>query len=405
MTERGTDTAHAPGSADGDAGAAVPLPEFTRGRTRAQQRRARRRQKRQRKMLVIAVLAVVLGVAAFFVGRSATEDGKGNDDQRAAAATAAPPVLLAQKDATGRGVTLVVLAPAPASGGTVILIPPGTMADVPSLGPEPVAVSLQQGDATLTTTVENLLGVELAATVVLDDGALANLLNPVGLLTVEVPQRVEEVDPSGRVQVVFEAGDVAVAPADAGRFLSVKGRASDLVRLARHQRFMEAWIDAVRARPDAAPVEPPGLAKAFDALVAGTVHTQVLPVEAFGTAGASGELYRVREGELAALVTSVFPGAAAAGPRPRVQILNGTGAVGLSDAVRSKLGAGFDVRLTGNAGTFDHDSTEVVYYDRSKETMARRVRDALGLGTLVFSRNPLDVVDVTIIVGKDFKTA
>ena len=402
MTERGTDTAHAPGFADGDG---VPLPESTRGRTRAQQRRQRKRQQRQRKLIVAAAVFVVLGAVAAFLSRSATDDDNGGDDQRSGTATAAPPVLLAQKDASGRGVTLMVLAPAPSGGGTVVLIPPGTMAEIPSVGLEPLAVSLQQGDAILQATIENLLGAEMAATIVLDDGALANLLAPVGPLSVEVPQRVEEVDPGGRVQVVFDAGLVQVAPADAGRFLSVKGRATDLVRLARHQRFVEAWMAAVRNQPGLAPVEPPGLAQAFDALVSGTVRTQVLPVESFGTSGAGGELYKVREGELAELVESVFPAAAAAGPRPRVQILNGTGAVGLADAVRSKLGAGFDVRLTGNAGRFDHDSTEVVYYDRNKEAMARRVRDALGLGTLVFSRNPLDVVDVTIIVGKDFKTA
>lgn len=405
MTERGTDTAHAPGSADGDSGEGVPVPAFTRGGTRAQQRRQRKRKQRQQRLFLVAGGMVILGVVAFFVGRSATDDEGGTDDRPPAAATAVPPVLLAQKDASGRAVTLMVLAPSPTAGGSVVLIPPGTMAEIPALGLEPLSVSLQQGDAALQTTIENLFGVELAATVVLDDAALATLLTPVGPLSVEVPQRVEEVDPGGRVRVVYQAGTVPVSPADAGRFLSVKGRATDLVRLARHQRFVEAWVDAVRDRPATAPVEPPGLAKAFDALVAGSVRTQVLPVESFGTAGAEGELYRVRDGELADLLASVFPGAAAAGPRPRVQILNGTGAVGLADAVRTKLGAGFDVRLTGNAGSFDHASTEVVYYDKSKEAMARRVHDALGLGTLVFSRNPLDVVDVTIIVGKDFDTA
>ena len=67
-----------------------------------------------------------------------------------------------------------------------------------------------------------------------------------------------------------------------------------------------------------------------------------------------------------------------------------------------KLGAGFDVRLTGNAARFDHAETQVVFYDRKQQAVAERVRDALGMGKLVLSRNPLDVVDVTIIVGKDF---
>ena len=405
MTESSIDTAGAAGGVDPLREEVFRLPDATRSRTRAQHRRKRRRQKRKRNVGVVALVVVLLGTVAVLIGRGAT--GGGGDDGKSPSqvVSAVPPVLLAQRDASGRASTLLVLAPAPAGGGTVVLIPPGTMAEVPSIGLEPISLSLEQGGPALQATVENLLGTELATTSVLDDNALAGLLTPVGPLTVDVPQRVEEVDGTGRVQVVFEAGEVQVAPADAGRFLSVKGRATDLVRLARHQRFLEAWVEAVRARPDAAPVEPPELAKAFDALIAGDVRTQVLPVESFGTAGAEGELYKVRENELVELVASVFPGAAAAGPRPRVQILNGTGAVGLADSVRNKLGASFDVRLTGNAGSFDHASTEVVYYDRSKEGMARRVRDALGVGTLVFSRNPLDVVDVTIIVGRDFKSA
>lgn len=198
-----------------------------------------------------------------------------------------------------------------------------------------------------------------------------------------------------------------IQPNQAGAFLAAKGRDTDLARLARHQKFLEAWFAAVRSRPDAAPTEPAALARAFDALTTGDIRTRVLPVEAFGTAGAEGELYRVRQAELDQLVASAFPSGstAANGPRPRIQILNGTGAIGLAEAVQRKLGPGFIVSVTGNAASFGHDDTEIVYYERDKESMARRVREALGVGTLVFSRNPIDVVDVTIVVGKDFGTS
>ena len=416
MTESSTDTADPadpvdpggpPGAVDPLAFEPIPLPESSRGGSRAQHRRLRRRKRRIRNLGVVAAAAVLVGALTLVVAtRDGGGAGSGDEASGGPRPVAAAPVLIAQRDAAGKATSLLVLGPAAAGGGTVVLIPPGTMTEVVSLGLEPVSKSLDLGGASrLQATVENLLGVGMGGTAVLDDNVLAALLAPVGPLTVDVPQRVEEVDATGRVHVLYEAGPVTVQPGDAGRFLGAKGQATDLARLARHQRFLEAWLAAVRDRPDTAPTEPPALAKAFDALVAGEVRTRILPVEAFGTSAADGELYKVRAAELAQLVSAAFPTVAAAGPRPRVQILNGTGAVGLADGVRDKLGAGFDVRLTGNAATFDRAATEVVYYDRKKEAMAKRARDALGVGTLVFSRNPLDVVDVTIIVGKDFGTA
>jgi len=415
MTESSTDWADTTGPVDrrGSAAASsdyepIPLPEVARGGGRAAHRRQRRRRRRIRNAGIVGAVLLVGGALFLLLGSGGGDGGgkKGDATTRPAVAVA-PPVLLAQRDESGNASSLLVFSPAAGGGGTVVLIPPGTLTELGALGLEPVSKSLGLGGPQrLEAAVENLLGVAMGDVRVVDDASLAGLLAPVGPLTVDVPQRVEQIDPTGRVQVLYEAGPVIVQPADAGRFLSARGRSNDLSRLARHQKFFEAWIAAVHHRPDAAPTQPPALAKAFDALASGSVRTRVLPVEAFGTV-ASDELYKVRADELPAMVAAAFPSSstAASGPRPRVQILNGTGAVGLADAVRNKLGAGFDIRLAGNAAAFDHAGTEVVYYDRSKEAMAKRVRDALGVGVLVFSRNPLDVVDVTIIVGKDFGTA
>ncbi|MFP5377170.1 MAG: LCP family protein [Acidimicrobiia bacterium] len=383
----------------------IPLPETRRG-TRAERRRQRRRRRRIRNVGIATAVVLVVGVVAAVLrpGPDGGEAGDGPGDGVTAPAPA-PAVLVAHQDPGGRAASLTVLVPASAGGGTLLLIPPGTMTEVVSLGLEPVSRSLELGGPSrLEATVENLLGAVVGETVLVDDAALAALVQPVGPLTVTVPERVEQVEPSGRVQVLYEAGPVTVAPADVAAFLSARGRGNDLSRLARHQAFFDAWLAAVRARPDAAPTNPPALARAFDALAAGDVRTRVLPVEAFGTGATEGELYRVRADELARMVQEAFPAAALpdGGDRPRVQILNGTGAVGLADAVRARLGAGFDVRLTGNAASFDHESTEIVFYDRGEQEAAQRVRRALGVGDLVFSRNALDVVDVTIIVGKDF---
>lgn len=405
MRSSGTDTVgHVPDPFSPDP---VPLPQTRRG-GRAEQRRQRRRRRRIRNVAIATAVVLVVGVLAAVFG-AGTDDGGGADGGNGgpSAVAAVPAVLLVQQDASGRAASLTVLVPAQGDGGTLLMIPPGTMTEVVSLGLEPVSRSLELGGpGRLESTVENLLGAVVGETVVVDDTALTALLQPVGPLTVTVPERVEEVEPSGRVRVLYEAGSVTVAPGDVPAFLVAKGRSNELSRLARHQAFFEAWLAAVRDRPDAAPTSPLALARAFDALTTGEVRSRVLPVEAFGTGAVEGELYRVRDDELSRMVQEAFPASALPGgaDRPRIQILNGTGAVGLADAVRTRLGAGFDVRLTGNASSFDKARTEIVFYDREEQQAAERVRQALGVGDLVFSRNALDVVDVTIIVGEDFRT-
>jgi hypothetical protein len=409
----------------------IPLPEARSDeRTRRRKELRRRRRKRiGRGALVLAVVAVVTGLIALLaapVGRL-VERGTGNRNagnrnpesreagsRDGAVQSAAPqpvptvaPVLLAYQDAAGRASALTILVPsASGKGGTLVLVPPGTMAEVVSLGLEPVRQSLELGGPTrLQATVENLLGAPLGGVVVVDDAGLANLLAPTGPFPVTVPERVERVSPNGRVEVLYEAGATTLAPAGAGRFLSAKGRENDLSRLTRHQAFWEAWLARLGARPAAVPSRSTELNAAIAALAAGSVDTRLLPVEAFGTAGDGGELYKVRGDELSRLVAGVFPSSAGQGlaGRPRVQVLNGTGALEVADAVRAKLGAGYDVRLTGNAANFEYERTEIVFYDRDQEAVADRLRQALGVGALVLSRRPLDVVDVTVIVGKDFR--
>ncbi|MDP9388832.1 MAG: LCP family protein, partial [Actinomycetota bacterium] len=264
MTGSRTETTESPDAVSIDP---VLLPETGRG-GRARQRRRRRRQRRLKLLAVTVVVAVLAGAVAFLVGSGDETTGgqRAEAPGRATPPAAAPPVLLALQEPSGRASSLTVLAPAAGGGGSVVLIPPGTMTEVVSLGLEPVGRSLELGGpARLQATVENLLGVGLASVVALDAGGLAALLEPLGPVTVQVPERVEQVGPTGRVEVLWEAGPATIAPGDADRFLEAKGRGTDLARLARHQAFLDAWLDAVRARPDAAPTQPPALAQAFDA--------------------------------------------------------------------------------------------------------------------------------------------
>jgi hypothetical protein len=204
--------------------------------------------------------------------------------------------------------------------------------------------------------------------------------------------------------VLYEPGRNRVEPAEVSRLLNAAGRGTELTRLARHQAFWDAWLARIRHEPTVAP--DGALGKAVRALASGGWQVRVLPVESAGTLGGGQDLYQVDRAELATMVKTVFPGAqAAAAARPRVQILNGTGELELAQRVSQKLiPAGIEVALTGNANPLGQRQTQVIYYDANKRSMAEKVRAALGVGVLVRNRNETDVVDVTVIVGKDFPT-
>lgn len=388
----------------------IPLPETTR-RGEARRRRVERRRRRRLQILrwsgaaIAAVLVIALVVAVWpSGGHHAGSSSKTNAAEAGAKASA--PVLIAQQDAKGNAASLVLLVPAARDkGGTIVLIPPGAMAEVASLGLQPVGQALGLGgQQRLDATVENLLGATIGTTVVLDDTRLAELVQPAGALSVRIEKRVEQVGATGQVDILYEPGLQQVQPADVPALLSVKGDGSDLDRLVRHQRFFEAWLARLKTLPSAVPAQPPALHAAVLALLNGPITTNVLPVRSLGTTE-DGELYQVDQTGLRAMVGTVFPGPRpGASVRPRVQILNGTGAVGLAQQVADKLvPAGVEVKLTGNAGRLDYLQTEIVFYDRKDQAVAERVQKALGVGRLVLSRNPIDVVDVTVIVGRDYQ--
>ena len=60
--------------------------------------------------------------------------------------------------------------------------------------------------------------------------------------------------------------------------------------------------------------------------------------------------------------------------------------------------------VSSNADSFNHATTEVIASGRANEQAAARARAALGVGSVEVSQVPSGLADVTIIVGKDFRT-
>jgi hypothetical protein len=383
----------------------VALPPSGTGVRRDRRRRQRRDTRRRTFGFVLLAIAVV-GALVLVVAHPWRGGTRSPTPHPAAVGRQAPlpsSAVLVQLDPTGAAASVTLLVANPTSGGGhVVLVPPATMTEVPSFGLDGVGKALGLGGPSLfQVTLENLLGVPLPPAVIVSDAQLTGFVQPAGPLNVDVPNRVEQTDAGGNVNLLWDQGPSTLAPTDVPRYLSVKGQGNDLSRLARHQTFWTAWLAKVAHDPSAVNALPPDLSRVVRQLASGGVSYQTLPVEAVDAGTGGDEVYRLRQPDLDQLMGQLLPGMSPS--RTRVQILNGTGAIEAAPRVARKLvPAGARVVLSGNADSFAYAQTQIVFYDRSQQQAADRIRQALGTGRLVLSRQPLDVVDVTIVVGKDF---
>lgn len=86
----------------------------------------------------------------------------------------------------------------------------------------------------------------------------------------------------------------------------------------------------------------------------------------------------------------------------RVEVLNATPKKGLANKVAEKLkGLGFNVIKVGNYKSTKIEATRVI--DRTDKKLAQKLRDALNEGKVLKEYSDLENVDVTLIIGHDFK--
>lgn len=335
--------------ADADVVALPPSGDGSRRRARTTSRK--RRGGMPRIGWIAAIVVVVAALVAAFVWQwPRSTNGDSFPKTLGSFPALGPPRadLVVQRGAGGAVVDLALLVVRPPRlGGTVVRIPVRTMAEVPTLGLVTLEEAAAKGGlAALRQAIENILGRPFDEVAELATGQVP---------AIELPR-----------------------DASVGQW----------------QGAWEAWLASLSG--------PPALPIGADlVLLAGaTPAFRLLPVD---TLGGQPPLFQVRAGELDQLVAELLPGTPVSKDRARVQVLNGAGRAGVSQEVQPLLVAiGARVTLTGNADRFDYEATRIVYYDGGDEAAARRVRDALGVGTLERSSIALDAVDVTVVVGRDF---
>lgn len=391
---------------------AVELPSVGTGRrSRRRQDRSRRRRRRTGVIVtVIILLASLAGTAALVVPRLLEEnDDDVTTDVSTAESLAAdiepgPKALFLQIDPRNQLIAVTVAVASVDGGGGVVFAPRNTLTDVPGFGLDSLAEAYRlDGEDLVGLTIENLLGIELDHVAVLDERSWEQLTIDLGDLEFDNPREVE-FDDGGIIRVSRPVGLTTLASDEVGAFLAEWSvDEPDLVRLLRHDVLWRAFLEEFAAvdRPVADPTA--SLTAFIDLLAAGDVDFRLLPVETLSGSG-PGTVYALDRVEVDAMINELAPETILdAGQRIRVRLLNGVGTPGLSSVATEVLvPAGARVDLRDNAQTFDHEVTQIFYYRDDQIDEAERIRAALGLGEVLKDRNTIDVVDVTVLLGRDF---
>ena len=176
-----------------------------------------------------------------------------------------PGALLVSVDDSGQVAGLTVFALSPdGAGGTAVVVPAGTQADVTGQDHQVRLATAYEGGGlgAQVEATEGFLGVSFAVTAEAHAADLAALLAPLAPITVEVADPVLGADASGREVVAFPKGKLTLTADDAARFLLARGpNESELARLERIDAF---WKAALKATSTPATSNHPAMSYSFD---------------------------------------------------------------------------------------------------------------------------------------------
>lgn len=306
--------------------------------------------------------------------------------------------------------------------GVYIYVPRSTYAEIPGHGLETIDKSLALGkEPLLISSVSNMLGVAFDHHLRISDQALRALVDKVGGLKLDVPQKLT-VEKGGRVEVVFAEGEQHLDGQRVADYLEFIDPAGD--EISRSVRHSEVWTkllsqlqqkgagQAIAASMDSfvTDADAKQVSSLFSLMAKappGSMLFETLPVKATGVGGGT-QLYALDREKAEEMIDSFLAGSKPSGASKlgrRLEILNGNGRPGIGQEVSDQLiPKGFRVILNQNANSFDYPITQIVVYSDSKDALAtaREIAGILGVGEVVVSRQKQTIVDVTIVVGKDY---
>jgi hypothetical protein len=304
--------------------------------------------------------------------------------------------------------------------GSVVYIPAHTATEVPGRGLLAIGESLGSGPSLLEVSTETLLGVPVDDRLQLTPEGAAAVFEGVGDVSVDVPSEVRVTAGERQARLLIPQGLQQLTPVQLVSLLFRPGIEVDDAELgSRHLALWDGLLtqyadDSVALGNAVANAEPPVGAPAATERIGAFLSDLAelstssrtlanLPVNEVSVGG--DELYDTDPEELSAFVGETVGETDLAADLSRVQVLNGNGVPGIGVDVAEKLvGNGYQITLSGNAERLDYYRTHIVSYDPSPEGLeaARRARALLGAGTVQVSSQGQGIVDLTIVVGRDF---
>jgi hypothetical protein len=369
-------------------------------------RRARRERTQNRRFwrVTMPIIAALLAAAVAVGGIVRTVSGSSSGSHPVSRQTPGPPpqtLLLVSRGSDGRA-DLIALFGVDGNSGSVLLIPGATQVAVPSFGDETLTdLPRLARPAVVTSTLENLLGVRINQALFVTPQSLAALLAPAQPLSANLPS---DVSFSASADPAYRAGPARLSAQNAATLLTRAQAVNELQRLVTVQAVLNAWLQRLRQRAVAFPTasRQPKLLMVAD-MAHAHVRVDTLPVDTLATPDGTLRL-AARRGDLVNYVKDAFGGSliAAGDKRPKVEVLNGTGSIGVAQVVTDRVvPAGYEVLLTNNIPGFGVHHTQVVYYSDSGRAAAQRVLQVLHCGKLAQARQQSGTVDVTVVVGSD----
>lgn len=402
------------------------MPENAGPRSEAlRERKAKARRKRFTAGGVAAVLAGLL--AAGGIAYVATDQGP--DDTPAPESTRAPEDLVSStlvfgsRETGGPAIWLALVTHDRESDtGSVLYIPAHTAVEVPGRGLQGVGDALVSGGPPLlVVSAENLLGIDIDNYLDLSDRDARVLFEATGPISVDVPSEVKVAVGNDRARLIFDDGLQRLGASFLVDLLYTRGLEADDIEFgSRHIAFWDALFESFSSEPEnlAAAVKAAGgslvesnvdpgdhgrLLSILAGLDPGSRTITSVPVQQVSVGGS--ELYSVDRPSLDALLAELAIGPGTQQEDIKVQVLNGNGVPGIGQEVAEALiGAGFRVVLTGNAKRLNYQTTLIVTYDDSEagQALAERARKLIGVGEVQISEQSQGIVDLTIVIGKDF---
>jgi hypothetical protein len=298
----------------------------------------------------------------------------------------------------GRAVAVALLAVGHEGAPSTAVLVPGSLAlQAPGLDRQLVAdLTVVGTEGTMRLALENLLGLRIDGEVALAATATQAALAKAAPLTISLRNPVNLTD--GTEVHAYPSGTQSVGAADAWRLLAIAPAGGERDHLDIVQAVLAGWAaKADHLAPGVVPAPVAGIATrgmTFD----------TVPVQPSGIGAV--ENFTLDDQAAAAVLPKWFPGSRPTfnGIRPRVEILNGSGAVGVTQAAAfAVVPLGFNVTLTGNSAGFGVPHSAVFYYKAAYASAAHRVAAALHITTVRRVQSNVNVVELNILLGSDFR--